>query len=72
MRAISRRAFLEMGVGAAAGPLSVARARAAQPSRPSFPYVDGLSFLGENPSDVASSGLSAFISDVSQRLVQPS
>jgi membrane dipeptidase len=73
MRAISRRAFLEMGVGAAAGPLSGARARAAQPSRPSFPYGAGLSFLGENPSDVASSGLSAFISDVSagEQIKQP-
>ena len=32
--------------------------------KPLFPYVDGLSFIG-NPSDVARSGLSAFINDVS-------
>ncbi len=32
--------------------------------KPPFPYVDGLSFIG-NPSDVARSGLSAFINDVS-------
>jgi membrane dipeptidase len=32
--------------------------------RPAFPYVDGLSFIG-NPADVGLSGLSGFISDVS-------
>lgn len=34
-------------------------------ARPPFPYVDGLSFLSPNVGDIAASGLTAFILDVS-------
>ena len=34
-------------------------------ARTPFPYVDGLSFLGATPAELASSGLTAFIADVS-------
>jgi membrane dipeptidase len=65
---MNRRAFLQrvsllpavlpaIGGQAPAGGLASAR-------KAPFPYVDGLSFIG-NPADVARSGLSAFINDVS-------
>ena len=64
---MNRRTFLQrvsllptvvpaLGRQAPAGEAAVRRAP--------FPYVDGLSFIG-NPSDVTKSGLSAFINDVS-------
>ena len=60
----TRREFLEQAVAipalAAAAPALV-RAQ----ERPKIPYVDGLSFLSPDPADVARSGLTAFICDVS-------
>jgi membrane dipeptidase len=58
----TRREFLKIGLAAtvaAAAPDVFAQ------TRPSIPYVDGLSFLSPDPADVQRSGLSAFILDVS-------
>ena len=61
----SRRDFL--GAATAACIASLTRIHAAGPAtvKPAFPYVDGLSFFSGTPADVAASGLTAFISDVS-------
>lgn len=60
----SRREFLQSAPLLAALP-SVLDAETKRDSRPAMPYVDGLSFLSPNPSDVAASGLTAFILDTS-------
>lgn len=68
---ISRRRFLaQAGAGLSLAPLLEVRlgtqnGKSPRP-RTSFPYVDGLSFLSSQPSDIADSGLSAFIMDCSQ------
>ncbi len=67
----SRRTFLKQAAGAlVAAPLlgeldwpSFAASRARRERTP-FPFVDGLTFMGP-PEEVAASGLSAFITDVS-------
>jgi membrane dipeptidase len=62
-----RRDFLKQTLAApaiaaiAGGRTAAARAVV----KPPFPYVDGLSFLSPDPADVAASGLTAFILDVS-------
>lgn len=65
---ISRRQFIARGVGVA-GTLATmgACARlAAPPAGETVPfYADGLSFLPEDPADLARSGLDAFLCDVS-------
>ena len=73
---MNRRTFLQRvsllpAVVPAIGRQSPAGGQAAL-HKPPFPYVDGLSFIG-NPLDVARSGLSAFINDVStaERLPTP-
>src|SRR5690349_3867911 len=67
----TRRHFLEQAaatVAAAPWLVNAAQQPAATPQTPRekapFPYVDGLSFLGP-PADIAASGLSALICDVS-------
>lgn len=60
----SRRAFLSRALAAAAAATIVRPARPGA-QRPAIPYVDGLSFLSPDPEDVARSGLSALILDVS-------
>lgn len=60
----SRRAFLSRALAAAAA-AAVARPARTAAQRPAIPYVDGLSFLSPDPEDVARSGLSALILDVS-------
>jgi membrane dipeptidase len=60
----TRREFLKYSIAAAAVAAFAPRPAWAA-ARPPFPYVDGLSFLSPNPADVAASGLSAFICDVS-------
>lgn len=60
----SRRAFLSRALAAAAA-ATVARTARTAAQRPAIPYVDGLSFLSPDPEDVARSGLSALILDVS-------
>jgi len=64
---LNRREFLT-SVAAGSGLLAGMRLEAAarqSSGRPSIPYVDGLSFFSPDPRDVAASGLTAFISDVS-------
>ena len=68
MTTSSRREFLESAASVAVAiPLGGLRraSASAQTKRPPIPYVDGLSFLSPNAADVAESGLSAFICDVS-------
>jgi len=66
MSAETRRGFLKrMAATTAAAAVSPPVAWSAQAQRPSVPYVDGLSFQSPDPQDVARSGLSAFICDVS-------
>ena len=63
----SRRSFLRYTVATSlAGGIAGFSRAAAQTARaaPPFPYVDGLSFMSP-PEDIAASGLSAFIADVS-------
>ena len=61
----TRRVFLKQAMAAsAAAMIPPAIAWPAQ-QRPSIPYVDGLSFLSPDPADIARSGLTAFICDVS-------
>lgn len=60
----TRRAFLERATAAVAVPLLDRLRWAAPIGTTPFPYVDGLSFMGP-PEEIAASGLSAFISDVS-------
>lgn len=63
-----RRAFIKQAAAlplAAAVALRAERANAAAVQAPPFPYVDGLSFLSPNVADIAASGLTAFILDVS-------
>jgi membrane dipeptidase len=52
-------------MAAAALPFRRSAPTGGQARRPAFPYVDGLTFFSQNPADIAASGLSAFISDVS-------
>ena len=59
----TRREFMKLAL--AAGAAAFAPPVHAQSTRPPFPYIDGLSFLSPDPADVARSGLSAFILDVS-------
>lgn len=61
----SRREFIARGAAFAAASLVMGRRSSSTVQRPPFPYVDGLSFLGADRQDVARSGLSAFILDVS-------
>jgi membrane dipeptidase len=60
----SRRQFLGHSL-ALTGAAALGNRRTLARQRPAIPYVDGLSFLGPDPADVARSGLSAFILDVS-------
>lgn len=64
-----RRDFLKQTIAvpaiAAAATFRPARSIAGAIEKPPFPYVDGLSFLSPNPADIAASGLTAFICDVS-------
>jgi membrane dipeptidase len=65
---MTRRRFLTQGAAAAAAApfmrLHAQSPPASPPDRAPFPYVDGLSFMSP-PSDLAASGLSAFLTDVS-------
>src|SRR5687767_11646466 len=60
----NRREFLHQAVAIPAL-AAVAPAFVRAQERPKIPYVDGLSFLSPDPADVARSGLTAFICDVS-------
>ena len=60
----SRREFLEQVMAVPALAALAPRLAQAQ-ERPIIPYVDGLSFMSPDPADVARSGLTAFICDVS-------
>jgi membrane dipeptidase len=64
MTILTRRTFLEQAAAAAAAPLLFSH-RAATVQEAGIPYVDGLSFLPGDPSQISASGLTAFISDVS-------
>lgn len=61
----TRRGFLKHAAAAAATAMIPPAIAWPQEARPSIPYVDGLSFPSPDPADVARSGLSAFICDVS-------
>lgn len=61
---INRRVFLRHAATAALAAQLPRRLQAEARERPPFPYVDGLTFMGP-PEDLAASGLTAFISDVS-------
>ena len=65
MPRMQRREFLRLSIGACAIPLARAQGAQSAVEKPPFPYVDGLSFLSGAPADVAASGLTAFIADVS-------
>ena len=61
---MDRRSFLGHAAAITAAPMLVtSRSAVAQDAQ--IPYVDGLSFLPSNPSQITESGLTAFISDVS-------
>lgn len=60
----SRREFLQTAPIVAALPC-VLEAKTKSTNKANIPYVDGLSFLSPTPSDVAASGLTAFILDTS-------
>jgi membrane dipeptidase len=60
----TRRDFVKQVMAASAAAVIPVRVTWAQ-ERPSYPYVDGLSFLSQDPADVGRSGLAAFICDVS-------
>jgi membrane dipeptidase len=61
---LSRRAFLK-AAGLAGGAALIRPDRLLGQETPPYPYVDGLCALSGDPLDVARSGLSAFILDVS-------
>jgi membrane dipeptidase len=61
----SRREFLGAAAAACLTPLAPVKAREGGSDKPPFPFVDGLSFFSGTPADVAASGLTAFIADVS-------
>jgi membrane dipeptidase len=68
MNTETRRGFLKRMMAttaAAAAAPAVAWGRERQTPRPTIPYVDGLSFQSPDPQDIARSGLTAFICDVS-------
>ena len=65
MPRMERREFLRLSISACAIPLARAQGAQSAVEKPPFPYVDGLSFLSGAPADVAASGLTAFIADVS-------
>jgi membrane dipeptidase len=60
----SRRNFLKSALAATAAAAATPRLTFAA-EKPRVPYVDGLSFMSSDPADVAGSGLTAFICDVS-------
>lgn len=64
-RVESRRAFLSQAVALPLLAAATAARGGASDARPPFPFVDGLSFLSPDDGDLARSGLSAFICDVS-------
>ena len=61
----TRRAFLKQAMAASAAAMIPPASLWPAQQRPSMPYVDGLSFLSPDPADIARSGLTAFICDVS-------
>lgn len=62
----TRRGFLkQVMTAAAAAAVLPSVALRSQEQRPAIPFVDGLSFLSPDPADIARSGLTAFICDVS-------
>jgi membrane dipeptidase len=65
MTSPTRRQFLQLSTAACVTPFVRVELPQATLERPPFPYVDGLSFLSGTPADLAASGLTAFIADVS-------
>lgn len=61
----TRRVFLKQAMAASAAAMIPPAIVWPAQQRPSMPYVDGLSFLSPDPADIARSGLTAFICDVS-------